>query len=100
MAGNPARSKMHALVTSQALGNTKIRGPEWSFLRTSALDMRRIIAMLPLALALLFGSVLSAQPQPFSVGTMLKIAGISVPLISPDGKTVVFTVQTVDLEKN
>ncbi len=41
-----------------------------------------------------------AQRQPFDVQSMLKLARISEPVLSPDGKTVAFTVQTVDLGQN
>jgi len=41
-----------------------------------------------------------AQKQPFTVDTMLKLARIGEPVLSPDGNQVAFTVQTVDLEKN
>ncbi len=51
-------------------------------------------------LAFLSATCLFAQKQPFGVETMLKIARISEPVLSPDGTTVAFTVQTVDLEKN
>ncbi len=43
---------------------------------------------------------LAAQKQPFDVQALLKIARISEPQLSPDGKTVAFTVQTIDLEQN
>ncbi len=56
--------------------------------------------MLALALAFLSAVCLYAQKQPFSVETMLKISRISEPVLSPDGRTVAFTVQTVDLDKN
>ena len=57
--------------------------------------MRRI------ALAFLCAAVVSvAQKQPFTVDTMLKLARIGEPVLSPDGNQVAFTVQTVDLEKN
>jgi dipeptidyl aminopeptidase/acylaminoacyl peptidase len=56
--------------------------------------------MLVLVLSLLFAGRLFAQPQPFSVGTMLKLSRIGEPVISPDGRTVAFTVQTIDLDKN
>src|SRR5580704_1594435 len=43
---------------------------------------------------------LAAQKAPFDVQALLKIARISEPQLSPDGKTVAFTVQTVDLDQN
>ena len=52
------------------------------------------------ASALLFCSVLSAQKLPFDVQSLLKIARISDPQLSPDGRTVAFTVQTIDIEAN
>ncbi|MGD1092533.1 MAG: S9 family peptidase [Bryobacteraceae bacterium] len=55
--------------------------------------------MLVLVLATLFACGLFGQ-QPFNVGTMLKISRISEPVISPDGRTVAFTVQTIDVDKN
>jgi len=56
--------------------------------------------MVVVVLAFLFATGLFAQKLPFSVQTMLKISRISEPMLSPDGRTVVFTVQTVDLDKN
>src|SRR5689334_13585075 len=41
-----------------------------------------------------------AQRQPFTVEMMLKISRLSEPALSPDGRQVAFTVQTVDLDKN
>ena len=49
-----------------------------------------------LALAISVG----AQKQPFDVQALLKIARISEPQLSPDGKTVAFTVQSIDLDQN
>lgn len=43
---------------------------------------------------------LFAQKQPFDVTAMLKIARISELQLSPDGKSVAFTVQTVDVDQN
>ena len=40
---------------------------------------------------------LLAQKQPFDVQALMKIARIQEPQLSPDGQTVAFTVQTVDL---
>ena len=57
--------------------------------------MRRVV------LAFLCAAAISvAQKQPFTVDTMLKLARIGEPVLSPDGNQVAFTVQTVDLEKN
>ena len=52
------------------------------------------------SLALLLAAAAAAQRRPFDVQALLKIARISEPQLSPDGKTVAFTVQTVDLEQN
>ena len=41
-----------------------------------------------------------AQKQPFTAETMFKIARIGDPALSPNGRLVAFTVETVDLEKN
>jgi len=42
----------------------------------------------------------AAQKQPFDVQALLRLARISEPQISPDGKLVAFTVQTIDLPQN
>src|ERR1700730_4081523 len=49
---------------------------------------------------LLLAASLAAQKQPFNVQALLKIARISEPQLSPDGKTVAFSVQTVDIAQN
>ncbi|MBV9768445.1 MAG: PD40 domain-containing protein, partial [Bryobacterales bacterium] len=54
----------------------------------------------PWCILLLFSASLAAQKQPFDVQALLKIARIEEPSLSPDGKTVAFTVQTVDLAQN
>ncbi|HYL77724.1 MAG TPA: S9 family peptidase, partial [Bryobacteraceae bacterium] len=51
-------------------------------------------------LAALLATTLPAQKQPFDVQALLKISRIMEPQLSPDGKTVAFTVQTVALEQN
>ncbi len=56
--------------------------------------------MFRIALALLTATAAFAQKQPFDVNALLSIARISDPQISPDGKLVAFTVQTVDLAQN
>src|SRR5579883_424824 len=53
--------------------------------------------------ALLFAAAWTcvwAQTQPFTVEAMLRVSRLSEPQLSPDGRTVVFTVQTVDVEAN
>ena len=57
--------------------------------------MRRIFLVLLCAAALCVG-----QKQPFTVDTMMKLARINEPVLSPDGAQVAFTVQRVDLDKN
>src|ERR1700747_1812848 len=49
---------------------------------------------------LLGAAIIAAQRASFDVQAMLKIARISEPQLSPDGQTVAFTVQTVDLDQN
>jgi len=54
------------------------------------------------SLCLLLAAAISlvAQKQPFDVNALLKIARIGEPQLSPDGKTVAFTVQSIDLNQN
>ena len=60
--------------------------------------------MMPLArpscIVMLFAASLMAQKQAFDIRALLKIARIQEPQLSPDGKTVAFTVETVDLAQN
>ena len=49
---------------------------------------------------LLLCSILSAQRPAFDVQALMKLARISDPQLSPDGRTVAFTVQKVDLVSN
>jgi len=48
----------------------------------------------------LLAAVLSAQKAPFDVPAMMQLARISDPQISPDGRWVAFSTQTIDLDKN
>lgn len=48
----------------------------------------------------LASSPVFSQKQPFDVQAMLRMSRLSEPQVSPDGKFVAFTVQTVDLDKN
>ncbi|MDQ2900233.1 MAG: S9 family peptidase, partial [Acidobacteriota bacterium] len=50
-----------------------------------------------LVLALLLAAPLIAQKQPFDAEAMLQLARVSDPQISPDGRSVAFTVQTIDV---
>ncbi len=49
---------------------------------------------------LLIAAPLLAQKRPFDVNAMMELKRISDPQLSPDGKWVAFTVQTVDLAAN
>src|SRR5260370_19531162 len=51
-------------------------------------------------LVLLASGALFAQRQTFDVRMMLGLSRLSEPALSPNGRQVAFTVQTVDLEKN
>ncbi len=53
-----------------------------------------------LGVLLLCAAGLAAQKQAFDVQALLKIARIGEPQLSPDGKTVAFSVQNVDLGQN
>ena len=53
-----------------------------------------------LALTILCAATVFGQKQPFDVYAMLRLARIGEPVLSPDGRLVAFTVQTVDLDKN
>jgi dipeptidyl aminopeptidase/acylaminoacyl peptidase len=52
------------------------------------------------ALFLICAAAAFGQTRPFDVLTMMKLNRIGDPALSPDGRTVAFTVQTVDLDKN
>src|SRR5258707_11947122 len=58
------------------------------------------LRMLRVFCLLLFGAFLAQAQKPFDVQALLKIQRLSDPRLSPDGKLVAFTVQTVDIEKN
>jgi hypothetical protein len=60
--------------------------------------MRSFLTLTCATLAL--ASLVSAQKHPFDVETMLKIRRIGDPALSPDGKLVAFTVESVDFDKN
>lgn len=60
--------------------------------------MRRVLCLPVLLLCLC--PLTAQQKQPFTVEAMLKLSRITEPVVSPDGKTIAFTVQTVDLEAN
>ncbi len=62
--------------------------------------MRRIHFLVLFASAMLSSQQISAQKRPFDVDALLRLKRISEPQISPDGKLVAFTVQTVDVAQN
>lgn len=63
--------------------------------------MGTIFSMRFISVLLWFGlSSLYAQKKPLDVQAMLRFQRLSEPQISPDGKLVAFTVQTIDIEKN
>lgn len=57
--------------------------------------MVRLVAVAALGASLCF-----AQKKPFDVYAMLQLSRISEPQVSPDGRMVAFTVQTIDIDKN
>src|SRR5262249_42882385 len=59
------------------------------------LVMRRSLVLL-----LISGAMAFAQRKPFDVNALLSLKRLSDPQISPDGKLVAFTVQTVDVPAN
>lgn len=61
--------------------------------------MSRCLLALVLLLEIAGPLPLSAQKL-FDVAALLRLQRISEPQLSPDGKTIAFTVQTVDVEKN
>jgi dipeptidyl aminopeptidase/acylaminoacyl peptidase len=52
------------------------------------------------ATVVLFATTLSAQRRPLTPEALLQLSRISEPTLSPNGRTIAFTVQTMDLEKN
>jgi dipeptidyl aminopeptidase/acylaminoacyl peptidase len=59
-----------------------------------------MVLLRTVGLALMLAAAGAAQRQPFDVQALLKIQRIGEPQLSPDGKIVAFTVQSVDLEQN
>ena len=51
-------------------------------------------------LALLAGAALFAQKLPFDAQALLSLARVGDPQVSPDGRTVAFQVQTIDVPNN
>src|SRR6266446_1842132 len=63
------------------------------------MHIRAALAFVPVPL-LFLTAVLVAQKQPLDVQALMQLARISDPQISPDGRWVAFTAQTVDVAKN
>jgi len=59
-----------------------------------------LVPVRTLGVLLLVAAALPAQKQPFDVQALLKISRIGEPQLSPDAKSVAFTVQTVDIPQN
>ncbi len=59
-----------------------------------------IESMIRFSLALACALAAHAQKAPFDVNAMLKLNRIADPQLSPDGRQVLFSVQTIDVEKN
>src|SRR5689334_19824386 len=57
--------------------------------------MRRSVILL-----LAFAATVFAQKRPFTASTMMELKRLGDPQISPDGKWVTFTVQSVDVAAN
>ena len=53
-----------------------------------------------LLLFLAFAALLPAQKRPFDVNALLELKRVGDPQLSPDGRWVAFTVQTVDVAAN
>src|SRR5579864_421245 len=60
----------------------------------------RLARVFPPLLFALPPSALVAQKQPFDVHALMQLARISDPQLSPDGRSVAFTTQTIDIDKN
>src|SRR5216683_1636103 len=54
----------------------------------------------PTLILLAICSAASAQKLPFDAQALMRVARISDPQLAPDGRTVAFTVQTIDLDSN
>jgi dipeptidyl aminopeptidase/acylaminoacyl peptidase len=61
------------------------------------IQVARAFARVPLLFA---AFALVAQQQPFDAQALMQLARIGEPQLSPDGRWVAFTVQTIDVEKN
>jgi dipeptidyl aminopeptidase/acylaminoacyl peptidase len=59
--------------------------------------MRRVVAVILFSVVSLFGQT---GKQPFTPQALMRVARISEPQLSPDGKLVAFTVGRVDIEAN
>jgi len=62
--------------------------------------MHRLITALVLAAAFNAPGTTAQETHPFTVHDMLAMQRVSDPQVSTDGKSVVFTLRTTDLEKN
>ncbi|MEJ7605502.1 MAG: hypothetical protein WKF37_04380 [Bryobacteraceae bacterium] len=51
-----------------------------------------------LCFSVFLAATVSAQKLPFTVDAMMKVGRIGEPLLSPDGKTIAFTLERPDIE--
>src|SRR5215475_8771034 len=88
---------MNADANRQVLIGVHLRSSaaDWVFPRVTIQSMRRCPFLL-----LAFAAMLFAQKRPFDVNALLDLKRMSDPQISPDGKWVTFTVQSVDVPAN
>ena len=96
MKNNPAPAPLLPSPSPQAFG---LHGDKPGGLSCRDYNRNHMVLRTACVLTLAAAS-LAAQKAPFDVQAMLKLARISEPQLSPDGKTIAFTVQTVDLDQN
>src|SRR5690625_7818688 len=64
------------------------------FKASSTMKLASLIA------AVAVGSAAVAAPQPFDVNDLVMMDRVGAPVLSPDGKTVAFTVRSTDYDAN
>ncbi|MBI1825414.1 MAG: S9 family peptidase [Planctomycetes bacterium] len=64
------------------------------------MHVRKFLIAIPIVAVCSIAAATDTKPHPFSIHDMLAMKRISDPDVSPDGKRVVFTVRTTDIEAN